>query len=281
MFNYILPESELRQSWFMGRVANAALVSPVVDARMILLILSADESKAHQLRANLESVFDAWKAEHGTLPDESHGGLLGSPYDGKTIAECPSYVCAGSLIRDYAGLLAKLRSEAFEPLGALDKENGADVVTALLVLSEAADGRVESAVKAHWEIQRHNDAQKRQREEQERQLQGLVYKRILPLVEKAVHFSKGGTHKKGNEYEPKASIRRITEIIGKRSRDSVLRYLKCPENCDAIYKAGGVMFDGIDRKNEVLFYYDSNINPDIKQELKFKRLSNILTEIKE
>lgn len=94
-------------------------------------------------------------------------------------------------------------------------------------------------------------------------------------------FHSGGTHKKGNEYEPKASIRRVTSIIGKRSRDAVLKHLNKSENCDAIYMAGGVMFDGIDREKGILFYYDSNINPDIKQELKFKRLSNILTEIKE
>jgi hypothetical protein len=93
-------------------------------------------------------------------------------------------------------------------------------------------------------------------------------------------YRSGGTGKKGKTYEPKASIQEVVKAVKSRSLDSVLRYLENEENCEKVYLVGGVMFDGVDRKREVVFYYYKIPDPDIKQELKFKRLSNILSEIK-
>lgn len=264
----------------MGRTANAALVSPVGDARMILAAFFTDESIVHQLRERLESVFDAWKVKHGTLPDESHGGLLGSPYDGKTIAECPPYVCAGSLVRNYADLLAKLRAEAFEPLSALDKENGPHIVSALLVLSEAANGRIESAVKAHWEIQRHNS----EIEAQEKQRQANLIEKILPLVKRGVPFSKAGSQKKGREYEPKSSIRKICTSIQSTKFDDVLNELRDADKCADLYESTfdpiGVLFTAVDDDTQTISYLLRGELPDNQKQITFKRLWGILTEIK-
>ena len=93
-------------------------------------------------------------------------------------------------------------------------------------------------------------------------------------------FSSGGSSKKGREYEPKKSIRRVVQKLGKRNSDEVLMFLEDAENCELIYQDGGVMFDGVDKEKKILFYYDSNSDPDKRQELKFKRLGVILSEIK-
>lgn len=164
VFNYDLPETELQESWFDGKLNNTLLVLPVVEARKALVIFDSDEDAtredvARYLRKKLEDIFNAWKLEHGTPPPANTGGrlssLLGSPYAGKPIAECPPYVCAGDGVRNYAELLSHLRANKYEPLAALD-EIGTHVVSATLVLSEAAAGSVESAIKAHWAISHHD-----------------------------------------------------------------------------------------------------------------------------
>lgn len=97
---------------------------------------------------------------------------------------------------------------------------------------------------------------------------------------KGKKFSSAGSSKKGREYEPKKSIRRVVQKLGKRNSDEVLMFLEDAENCELIYQDGGVMFDGVDKEKKILFYYDSNSDPDKRQELKFKRLGVILSEIK-
>ena len=93
-------------------------------------------------------------------------------------------------------------------------------------------------------------------------------------------YRSGGVGKKGKVYEPKSSIKEVAKVLKKRNLDAVLQYLENDKNCEEIYRVGGVMFDGVDKKRKVIFYYDSTRDPDIRQELKFKRLNNILSEIK-
>jgi len=105
-------------------------------------------------------------------------------------------------------------------------------------------------------------------------------KYIKEIIKLYKTYRSGGTGKKGKAYEPKASIREVAKVLKKRNLDTVLRYLENEENCENIYQAGGVLFVGVDRKRKVVFYFDSTRDPDIRQELKFKRLSNVLSEIK-
>lgn len=189
---FAIKESALQESWLSGAVVNATLVTPVIDAR---LVVSGDEETIRMLRGLLESVFEQWRDAHGTFP-ESTGGLLGSfnQYEGKTIAECPPYACMGNRWADYADLLAKLTAEQYPPLVELEtiangdnlRDNlpdsiprlpperqhnfryGMQRILAALILSEAAAGNVESATKAWWaldrikkEIQRHFEEAKR------------------------------------------------------------------------------------------------------------------------
>lgn len=176
MFNPPMPETSLQDSWITGAILNAPLIQPVIDARSAI---GLDESLARKLRTILESVFELWKDEFGTSPDDSHGGLLGSPYAGLSVSECPPYVCAGAFVRDYADLLAKLRTVAFKPLSALDKKFGSHRVSASLVLSEAAEGRIESVAKVHLNIRQYeHDAQA-----QHNKITAKYLKTIEPFVE--------------------------------------------------------------------------------------------------
>ncbi|MDZ7585531.1 MAG: hypothetical protein U0938_11985 [Thiobacillus sp.] len=129
------------------------------------------------MRDSLESVFERWRSEKGILPDGEFGeGLLGNPYAGKPLAECPPYACMGERWADYPSLLAKLRAEHYPPLLELEAEAdhlcnppptlpdhiprlptdatkpGMQRILAALILSEAAAGNIDSATKAHWEL---------------------------------------------------------------------------------------------------------------------------------
>lgn len=276
------PEADLQRSWLKGRIENVALKLPVIGAREALkefgLDLGRDEGVVHEVREMLEEIFDAWKLKYGALPADMHGGMLsGNPYANKMIAECPPYVCAGDpVVRDYSTLLFYLQIKKHESLVAFENKFGSPFVLATLVLSEAAEGRVESATLAYRGVQLES---KKISMRQKKATHDLI-KIMLPHVDRAQKFPTGGRSKKGKEYEPKASIRKVTNILVKRSREAVIEYLKNEENCEKIYSAGGVMFDGIDKEKKIIFYFDSKIDPDIKQELTFKRLSNILYEIK-
>lgn len=281
MFNFPSREPDLQRSWFKGRIGNVALKLPVMGAREALkefgLDLDSDEDVVREVRGMLEDIFDAWKLKYGALPDDTHGGMLsGNPYTNKTIAECPPYVCAGHVVRDYAHLLTHLGAKEHKPLAELENKFGSVFVWATLVLSEAAADRVESATLAYRVVLLES---KKISMRQKKATYDLI-KNMLPHVERAQIFPTGGSSKKGKEYEPKASIRKVAEQIGSRGRDAVLAYLDNEKNCENIYQAGAVMFDGMDKEKRLLFYFDSERDPDVRQELKFKRLSTILSEIK-
>lgn len=168
-----LTESDLRKSWFTGAVVNAALVRPVIDARMVC---AWTEPEARALRDSLQCVFVQWRDEKGTFPEATGGLLDPNLYEGKELAECPPYACMGERWADYPRLLAKLRSEQYPPLLELEAEAdnlcnppptlpdhiprlqtddtrpGMQRIFAALILSEAAAGNVQSATRAHWEL---------------------------------------------------------------------------------------------------------------------------------
>lgn len=179
-------EPGLQKSWLTGAIGSAALSSPVRDARSVCVWT---ESEVRALRDSLESVFEKWRDENGTLPEASDG-LLGNfnIYEGKTLAECPPYACMGERWADYPRLLAKLRAEQYPALLELEAEAdnlcppptlpdhpprlpaaatkpGMQRILAALILSEAAAGNVESATKAHWGLSHIRDENQRRVDE--------------------------------------------------------------------------------------------------------------------
>lgn len=184
-------EPDLQKSWLTGAIGSAALVRPVLDAR---IVCAWTEQEVRALRDSLQSVFEQWRDEKGTFP-EAMGGLFGNLnlYEGKELAECPPYACMGERSADYPRLLAKLRAEQYPPLLELEAEAdnlcnprptlpdhiprlpeaavkaatkpGMQRILAALILSEAAASNVESATKAFWELSRIRDENQRRVDE--------------------------------------------------------------------------------------------------------------------
>lgn len=230
------PQTEigLQQSWLTGEIMSAALCRPVKDARMVS---GVDEANVRKLRDSLQSVFVMWRNEKGELPDGDFGGLLGNPYAGKPIEECPPYACMGNRWADYADLLAKLTAEQYPPLIELealtnnlhthtktlpdniprlpvtDTKPGMQRILAALILSEAAAGNVESAAKAHWELSRI-------REENERRTTELFRsseKHIHALALSAVKSHQGYKHR--DDYQDKPDCQAIAKVIWEKNPD--------------------------------------------------------------
>lgn len=179
-------EPGLQKSWLTGAIGSAALLRPVLDAR---IVCAWTEPEVRALRDSLQSVFEQWRNEKGILPDDSNSGLLGNLYEGKPLDECPPYKCAGARVLDYPGLLAKLTAEQYPPLLELEAEAdnlcnppptlpdhiprlpaaatkpGMQRILAALILSEAAAGSVDSAAKAHWDLSRIRDENQRRVDE--------------------------------------------------------------------------------------------------------------------
>lgn len=97
-------------------------------------------------------------------------------------------------------------------------------------------------------------------------------------------LSTGGSSKNGNEYEPKVSIRKICEHIQSTKFDVVLNALRDAEMCADLHESTtnpiGVLFTSVDDKAEIISYLRRGKLPDNQEEFKFKRLRDILTEIK-
>lgn len=111
----------------------------------------------------------------------------------------------------------------------------------------------------------------------------------LPLLadKKAIKgkkFSSGGAPKKGKEFEPKASIRKICEEINSTKFEDVLKSLRNADRCldwyESTNKPTGVLFMGVYDNKEVISYLLRGALPDNQKQLSFKRLRGILTEIK-
>lgn len=169
-------ETGLQESWLTGAVLNIALTDPVWGARRVC---NGSEADVRALRDSLESVFEKWRDDNGVFPVASVG-LLGSvnPYEGKSLGECPPYACMGNRFADYADLLAKLTAEQYPTLMELEAaanglwkstfslsdnipllpatvtKTGMQRILAVLTLSEAAAGNIESAIKAHCALGR-------------------------------------------------------------------------------------------------------------------------------
>ena len=194
-------EPGLQKSWLTGAIGSAALFRPVLDAR---IVCAWTEPEVRALRDSLQTVFERWRSEKGILPDGEFGeGLLGNPYAGKPLAECPPYACMGERWADYPSLLAKLRAEQYPALLELEAEAdnlcnpphtlpdhiprlpaatkaatkpGMRRILAALILSEAAAGNVESATKAHWELSRIRDENQRRVDEEKRATDKVLHR---------------------------------------------------------------------------------------------------------
>lgn len=167
---------DLQESWLTGAFSRAALLKPVIDARVV--VYDGSEAYVRKLREALESVFKQWQLGRGTLPNGRSLAIARPPNFGKHLGEYPpDYMDAWGA--DYADLLKKLRAEQYPPLMKLEavaeqplraiegmpdnlplllaKEAkaatlGMQRILAALILSEAAAGNIESVAKAHWEL---------------------------------------------------------------------------------------------------------------------------------
>jgi hypothetical protein len=233
-------EPGLQQSWLTGAIMTAALLRPVLDARMVC---AWTEPEARALRDSLQSVFEQWRKENGTLPDASNSGLLGNLYEGKPLAECPPYKCAGASVWDYPGLLAKLRAEQYPPLMELEAEAdnicnpphtlpdhiprlptaatkpGMQRILAALILSEAAAGSIDSAAKAHWDLSRIRDENQRRVEEGMRAGNQMMY----TLAMKGVKFIPGGSRRSA-----KAAFQKAAEPLFKANEYNIAKTIQEP-----------------------------------------------------
>jgi len=105
-------------------------------------------------------------------------------------------------------------------------------------------------------------------------------------------LSKGGKAKRGKEYEPKASIRVICDLIQSRSFTDVLEFLKNEDGqCDDLYHSTdtpiNVMFLGVydidssEKKKRETIEYCKRGDPQVPpKSIAFRTLRNILSEIK-
>lgn len=101
---------------------------------------------------------------------------------------------------------------------------------------------------------------------------------------KGERFSSGGTSKKGKEYEPKASIRKICANINSQKFDDVLEVLRDAEECAELYESTidpiGVLFTEVDDGAGIIKYLLRGELPNNQKQITFRRLKNILSEIK-
>lgn len=97
-------------------------------------------------------------------------------------------------------------------------------------------------------------------------------------------YRPGGTPKKGKEYEPKSSVRKICAHIQSMEFVKVLEALQNAELCNDLYESTsepiGVLFTAVDENKETISFMRRGSLPDNQDDITFKRLRGILTEIK-
>lgn len=189
-----------RKSWFEGIVDNPALIKPVIDAQIILSKYYNNDSKVTELRNHLENIFLKWMADCGNQS-------ASNDCKDTNLDDCPPYMRAGGYINDYADLLLKLRKKAYQPLLDFENEISEQQVSALLVLSEAANNRTDSAIKAYWEILR-SEKESQMKENSDRL---YILEKNLPLIE-AGHKSRIG-HKSRDDWQDKLDCQAIAKNL--------------------------------------------------------------------
>lgn len=198
-----------KKSWFGGLIENRALIKPVVDAEIILLKYYKDDSKVTELRNHLENIFLNWVANCGNqLPPNDCKDTNAKDY--------PPYMRAGDYINDYADLLMKLREEAFQPLLDFESEIGDQSVSALLVLSETANNRFDSAIKAYWEILR----SEKESQKKENSVTRRILEKNMPLVE-AGYKSRIG-YKRRDDWQDKQDCQAIAKKLWEENPDMTI-----------------------------------------------------------
>jgi hypothetical protein len=76
------------------------------------IVVADGERQVRHWRAMMQDAFVVWRDRHGAAPTDDAGpgafGLLGNPYIGRPVQECPPYVCAGPKVWNYFDLLMVL-----------------------------------------------------------------------------------------------------------------------------------------------------------------------------
>lgn len=256
---------------------NSLALTPVIaDARAALLSYSEDKVKAS--REKLEAVFETWKHNNDITP-VTYLFPLRNNHNPSSIEKAFPFKYTDLYILDYADLLQHLRESAFPHIVKLDDEFGYQCVSAVLTLSEADAGRIESALKAHAPIAQYLSDE----EAKFRETSLIMTKAAIPHVERSVKF-KGGTAKKGRPNKLTASITIICKEINSTQFDRVLDFLRDADKCADLYESTvtpiSVRFEGVDDDTEQISYTLRGDNPDKMKTISFKTLQNKLSKIK-
>lgn len=110
---------------------------------------------------------------------------------------------------------------------------------------------------------------------------------------KGEKFSSGGTSKRGKEYEPKLSIRRICKEINSTKFDDVLNFLRDGKQCAGVFdpqnsadlfelteNPTGVLFTRVYDDRKVITYVKRGDSTDNQKQITFRTLRNILAKEK-
>jgi hypothetical protein len=101
---------------------------------------------------------------------------------------------------------------------------------------------------------------------------------------KGLKFSHRDSPKKGKEYEPKKSIRKICEFIESSNFDDVLAALRNADCCNDWYESTqdpiGVLFTEVDDDLQIISFMRRGETPNNQDERSFGTLRNILTDIR-
>jgi len=230
-------------------------------------VVSVDgEEQVTRWRAMMQEAFLQWRDRHGIAPTDDTGpgalGLLGNPYIGKPVQECPPYVCAGPTVANYYDLLVKLVDEHDPGMHALASRIPWHKALAALILAEAYDypsGALEAAYAALRDIE---VTDQRSRSE----LQHKLAERLLPLAEHGQALRRGGPDRKGKMYGLKAAIAYAVEQVGP-DRDAVLRWFENTANTDGMFmdKLTDIRFQGVEQgRIQYIHPKDTRDNPTFR-----------------
>jgi hypothetical protein len=230
-------------------------------------VVDADgEAQVKRWRAMMQEAFLQWRDRHGTAPTDDTGpgafGLLGNPYIGRPVQQCPPYVCAGPKAANYFDLLMMLVDNNDPGVAALIADITLYKALAVLVLAEVNDhpsGALEAAYAALRDIE---VTDQRSRSE----LQHKLAKRLLPLAEHSQALRRGGPDRKGKMYGLKAAIAYAVEQVGP-DRDAVLRWFENTANTDGMFmdKLTDIRFQGVEQgRIQYIHPKDTRDNPTFR-----------------
>ena len=188
-------------------------------------VVSVDgEEQVKRWRVMIQNAFVQWRDRHGTAPTDDAGpgalGLLGNPYIGRPVQECPPYVCAGPKVENYFDLLMMLVDDNDPGVAALIARITLYKALAVLVLAEVHDhpsGALEAAYAALRDIEATD----------QRRREAILLKageKLVPLAETGRAFKRGNPNKGGSKSSLQHMVALVCDRIGSTDYDEVWRF---------------------------------------------------------